>query len=68
MSRQIIDASVIDSMLRQRGIRPPVAKICCGRTQPTTPIKYAHYLKQLGYTGDIAVKTRGIVTEIVHID
>ena len=67
MSRQIIDASVIDAMLKQRGITPPKAKLCCGRTQPAAPVEYARYLKQLGYTGDVAVRTRGVITELVHI-
>ena len=64
MSTQIIDSTVIDSMLKARGIKVP-RKACCGRQ--SSPIKYSRYLKQLGYTGDVAIRVRGVVTEMVHI-
>lgn len=67
MSRQVIDADVIVNLLKQRGIKPPTAKICCGRTQPIAPARLGRYLKMLGYTGDIAIRTNGVVTELVHI-
>lgn len=65
MSRQVIDSSVIESQLRAKGIRVPSRKPCCGR--PATPASYGRYLKQLGYTGKVAIKTRGVITELVDL-
>ena len=66
MSRQIIDSNVLNTMLKARGIKtstPP----CCGRTEPR-PIKYAKYLKSLGYTGDIAIRHKGVIVEMCTIN
>ena len=65
MSRQIVDSRVLDQMLKQRGFKVSNKKPCCGR--PAQIKSYSRYLKQLGYSGDIAVKTNGVVTEMVHI-
>ena len=65
MSRQILDAAVLDQMLKQRGYKVETKPPCCGK--PAQVKSYARYLKQLGYTGDLAIKTNGIITEICHV-
>jgi len=66
MSRQIIDAKVIESLLANRGITLP-KRGCCGKP-PKFNGSYQRYLKMLGYKGDLAVRSDGIITEITHID
>ena len=68
MSRQIIDTTTINTLLKQRGIKIPQPKICCGRTTPATPVRYARYLKLLGYHGDFAIRYNGVVVELGHLD
>ena len=65
MSRQVIDSSVLDSMLAARGIKP-IKRPCCGRPA-ATPIKYSGYLKSLGYTGSIAIRLKGVIVEMCTI-
>ena len=65
MSRQILDSSVLDQMLKQRGFKVTDKKPCCGKPAPIK--SYARYLKQLGYSGDFAIKTNGVITEMGHI-
>ena len=65
MSTQIIDTNVLDNLLASQGIKLP-KRPCCGRSN-STPIKYANYLKRLGYTGRVAVQHKGVITEICDI-
>ena len=65
MSRQVVDAAVLDSMLKQKGMRVP-QRPCCGKVD-VGPTSYARYLKQLGYSGKVAVRKNGVITEIVDL-
>ena len=65
MSRQILDSNVLDQMLKQRGFKVNHKPPCCGKPAPVR--SYAQYLKKLGYTGDFAIKTNGVITEMGHI-
>ena len=65
MSRQVIDASTLDSLLKQKGIRIP-QRPCCGK-RTTGPTTYGQYLKRLGYNGKIAIRKDGVITEIVDL-
>lgn len=65
MSRQVIDAATLDTLLKQKGVRVP-QRPCCGK-RATGPTSYAQYLKRLGYSGKVAVRKDGIITEIVNL-
>lgn len=65
MSNRItLSSSMLDSMLKSKGIRVP-KKPCCGR--PAPPMRYARYLAGLGYHGKFAISTSGVITELCEI-
>ena len=61
----IIDATTLDALLKQKGMRVP-QRPCCGK-RSVGATSYGQYLKRLGYTGRVAVRKDGVITEIVDI-
>ena len=64
-NRQVIDAATLDTLLKQKGMKVP-ARPCCGK-RATGPTSYAQYLKRLGYSGKVAIRKDGVISEIVDI-
>jgi len=64
-NRVVVNSKIIDGLLKQQGVRVPQRRACCGGGAKIT--SYAPYLKRLGYTGRVAIKNGGVITELVDL-
>ena len=64
-NRIVVDSAVLDQLLQRQGINVKRKPPCCGK--PAQPVNYKPYLKRLGYTGNIAIKTNGVITEMCSV-